>query len=375
MARIQSLAILASNAGNDFLAEQYGVVIDNIIKGTISSQLKNKDLSGDPTTGTVEAKRFCNSKANPYGTARAGGKGDKVKAKPVTVAIDRNDEIIEEVEEKDTSLYGVEGLVARRVNNHEMVMTKGLEKDFFACAAANCEVFTTAESAIEKIVEAAVQKVEKTKNEFVDGVPRELIRVILDTAPYGELSEYFDKLPNAGGYNTADGKVRTFHRVKCYDSTDLPEGVKFIVMVDGAVAQPVKTSICNAAKIPFSDAYGFGIFYYHGEKSVMPDLTLTYTDGVLKATIEAGADATHTKVSVDMLEGAKYYYKVGAASSITVPAVGAKFGSSLGFTEWNGEDEITCASGNKIAVIEVVNGFKDNTVARATAKLDVVVGA
>lgn len=68
MARIQSLAILASNAGNDFLAEQYGVVIDNIIKGTISSQLKNKDLSGDPTTGTVEAKRFCNSKANPYGT-------------------------------------------------------------------------------------------------------------------------------------------------------------------------------------------------------------------------------------------------------------------------------------------------------------------
>ena len=35
---------------------------------------------------------------------------------------------------------------------------------------------------------------------------------------------------------------------------DLPAGVKFIVMVDGAVAQPVKANVCNAAKIPFSDA-------------------------------------------------------------------------------------------------------------------------
>ena len=249
MARIETLAILASNTGNDYLAEKYGVVIDNISNGTISSQLKNKDLSGDPSTGSVEAKRFCNSKANPYGTARAGGKGDKLKAKPVTVAIDTNEEIIEEVEEKDVSLYGVEGLVSRRVSNHEMVMKKSLEKSFFACAAAHCEVFTTKETAIEKIVEAAVQQVENTKNEYVDGVPREYISVTLNTTAYGELAEYFDKVQNPGDYNTATGKVRVFHNVKCYSSTDLPAGVKFIVMVDGAVAQPVKANVCNAAKI------------------------------------------------------------------------------------------------------------------------------
>ncbi|MFQ7076464.1 MAG: hypothetical protein ACLRSW_00100 [Christensenellaceae bacterium] len=175
----------------------------------------------------------------PYGTARAGGKGDKLKAKPVTVAIDTNEEIIEEVEEKDVSLYGVEGLVTRRVSNHEMVMKKSLEKSFFACAAAHCEVFTTKETAIEKIVEAAVQQVENTKNEYVDGVPREYISVTLNTTAYGELAEYFDKVQNPGDYNTATGKVRVFHNVKCYSSTDLPAGVKFIVMVDGAVAQPV----------------------------------------------------------------------------------------------------------------------------------------
>lgn len=208
MARIETLAILASDKGNDYLAEKYGVVIDNISNGTISSQLKNKDLSGDPSTGSVEAKRFCNSKANPYGTARAGGKGDKLKAKPVTVAIDTNEEIIEEVEEKDVSLYGVEGLVSRRVSNHEMVMKKSLEKSFFACAAAHCGVFTTTETAIEKIVEAAVQQVENTKNEYVDGVPREYISVTLNTTAYGELAEYFDKVQNPGDYNTATGKVR-----------------------------------------------------------------------------------------------------------------------------------------------------------------------
>jgi len=38
MARIETLAILASNTGNDYLAEKYGVVIDNISNGTISSQ-------------------------------------------------------------------------------------------------------------------------------------------------------------------------------------------------------------------------------------------------------------------------------------------------------------------------------------------------
>lgn len=289
------------------------------------------------------------------------------------VALDHDDEIIEEIEEKDVTLYGVDGLVERRINNHEMVMGKSLEKAFFSCAAVNCEVFTTQETAIEKIVEAAIQKVEKTKNEFVDGVPRELISVVLDTAPYGELAEFFDKVSNAGDYNAATGRVERFHRVRCYDSTDLPEGVKFIVMVNGAVAQPVRTSICNAEKIPFSDAYGFGIFYYHGEESVMPDLTLTYGDSALDVAVSAGADATHTAVEMDMREGAAYYYKVGAAASVTIPAVGSKFTDTLGYSKWNGEDEIVCATGNKLAIIEVVNGLNDSFVSRVTDKLDVVV--
>ena len=72
MARITSLSQLNESAGLDYLAESYGKVIDNVAKSTISSVLKNTDLSGDPTTGTLEAKRFTNTASNPYGTARSG---------------------------------------------------------------------------------------------------------------------------------------------------------------------------------------------------------------------------------------------------------------------------------------------------------------
>ncbi len=104
----------------------------------------------------------------------------------------------------------------------------------------------------------------------------------------------------------------------------------------------------------------------------MPDLTLTHTDGVLNATLKAGADATHTAAVVDTLKGAKYYYKAGA--TVTAPAVGSEF-KETGFTAWDGEEELTCATGNKVIIVEVVQGLKTLTVARVTAKLDAVVGA
>jgi hypothetical protein len=45
-------------------------------------------------------------------------------------------------------------------------------------------------------------------------------------------------------------------------------------MVNGAVAQPVMTSVSEPAKIQLSDATGFGLFAYKGTKAVMEDLIL-----------------------------------------------------------------------------------------------------
>ena len=65
MARIETLAILASNTGNDYLAEKYGVVIDNISNGTISSQPKKRNLTATPPRGPFGQSVFAHSKKTP----------------------------------------------------------------------------------------------------------------------------------------------------------------------------------------------------------------------------------------------------------------------------------------------------------------------
>ena len=108
--RIESLNVLldGSDSGKMLLKEAYDGVIANVQKNTVSSRIKNTDLSGDPDSGTVEAKRFANASSQDYGTARTAGKGNAVKGKTVTIAIDQNKEFIEEIEEKDIRLLGVE---------------------------------------------------------------------------------------------------------------------------------------------------------------------------------------------------------------------------------------------------------------------------
>ena len=48
MARIESLEILLDPEGKALLAEAYDGVLENVQKGTISTRIKNTDLSGDP---------------------------------------------------------------------------------------------------------------------------------------------------------------------------------------------------------------------------------------------------------------------------------------------------------------------------------------
>lgn len=272
MARIESLSMLLESGGKDFLAEEYGKVIENLEKSTISGALKNKDLSGTPTSGSVEAKRFVNAASKNYGTARSANKGDQVKAEPVTVTINTDKEIIEEIEQKDVSLYGVDNVVSRRVANHGKSMTRELERAFFAEAANAGSALETSKTAINEKIEALIQQIENTQNDYVDGVDRDMINIVCDTATYGELRDFLDKDANNANINTAAAEFGSFHGVKVYSSVYLPSGVKTIGMVDGAVAQPVLPTIENPQKIQLSNAIGFGIFYSYGTKAVMPDL-------------------------------------------------------------------------------------------------------
>lgn len=271
MARIASLNVLLSTTGKDFLAEEYGKVIENVQKDCISQRIKNNDLSGDPSTGTVEAKRFSNVTSNAYGTARAAGNGQLITAKPVVIAINQDKELVHEVEEKDVKLYGVDNLIQREAGRDAKSMERELERAFFAEASTAGTAITTTETDPEALLEVLIQSVETVKNAYVDGVERDMINVVCTPALYGKFRTYLDKVEMDGQRES----YALYHGAKVESSVYLPNGFRAIVMADGAIAQPVMTTLMNPEKIQLSNAYGFGLFYSYGTKAVMEDLIFT----------------------------------------------------------------------------------------------------
>lgn len=272
MARIQSLAILLEESGRDYLAELYGQVIENVEKGTISGLLKNTDLSGNPVSGTVEAKRFAFAQEQPYGTARAAGAGEKIVARPVTVPIDQDKELVSEIETKDTSLYGVEGLLERRSAEHTASMIRALEKAFFAQAAEDATTITGTATDPQGMFEEEVLAIETTKNDFVNGVPRSMIHIVKTPQEYSKLRQFINTdVKNANVLSNVE-EFGMLNGAYVYSSIDLPAGVNTIAMCVGAIAQPVLPKGYEAEKIPLSNAYALELFYSYGTKSVMPEL-------------------------------------------------------------------------------------------------------
>jgi hypothetical protein len=275
MARLDALSIELLTEGKDKLAEEYGKVINNLQHITLSSKLKNTDLSGDPTSGTAEAKRFANIQGQPYGTARSGHAGQKIKVEPVTIAINDNTEYLEEVESKDLKTYGVNGLIERRTKNHQDALAVELDTKFFAEAVDKGEEFTSDKTDIADEIEEAIQTIETTKNEFVQGVPRNMIEVVMTPEYYGKLRNKINAITNSNNLGVVpnwEGGI--FNNCRVYSSVFLPAGIDYIVMVNGAVAQPVITSIYDPKQIELSDTIGFGLFAYKGTKAVTPDLII-----------------------------------------------------------------------------------------------------
>lgn len=275
MARQDALSIELTTTGADKLAEEYGKVVENLQHVTLAAQLKNTDLSGDPTSGTVEAKRFANISGNAYGTARSGGAAQKVANKPVVISMDDDTEYLEEVEEKDLQMYGVNGLIERRTRNHQNALAVELDTKFFAEAKTAGTALTVPATVtdIADEIEFAIEKVETVKNSFVNGVPRNMINVVMSPATYGKLRNKINAISNSNGLGqVANWEGGIFNNARVYSSVFLPEGVEYVVMVDGAIAQPVKTTIYAPKAIDLSDATAFGLFAYKGTKAVMEDL-------------------------------------------------------------------------------------------------------
>jgi hypothetical protein len=281
MAKIKSLSVLvdgSSPEAKEFLAEKYAGVIANVQKMTTSGRIKNTDLSGDPEAGTLVAKRFVNATSQDYGTARAAGKGNAVKDKEVTIPIDKDKEFVEEIEEKDVKLLGVEGLIDKRSRNHTLRMAAELDEQFYAQAKAEGTAFTPAAGVteIQEIVESAIVTLETLKNNYIDGLDRSMLSVVMSAETYSAMRMYLDKVVNTN-VDTTSEEFFVYHGVKVFSSTRLPAGVKFMVMMDGSVAQPVMSHPYKAEKIPLSDAVALELFFYYGTKAVTPETILYYT--------------------------------------------------------------------------------------------------
>lgn len=267
MARQDALSIYIDNSTADKLAETYGEVIEAVQKGAVSEQIKNKNYSGDPTTGSVEIDRFKNATINDLGTARAGGKGDKVKdTGKVTIKVDTDKEIVEEIAKKDIKLFGIAGMAEKRKNNHIKRMIAYLDNQFFATAVSEGTSTTLAGTTIAEKLEDIIQKVETTQNDWVDGVDRDMLVLTVKPSVYGALLNYIDSVPNS----LTGLKEDYFHQVRIYSNHRQSKDV--ICMIDGAIGQLVTTDQYEAEKIPLSNDIALELFFSKGTKAVMPDL-------------------------------------------------------------------------------------------------------
>ena len=276
MARTNAISLLSATSTPATLAELYGLVIENVQKSTLSTALKSQLYTGNPAAGSVEFKRFVNSASKAYGTARTAGKGDKVMAPPVTVNLDQHKEIVEEVAKFDLDTFGVTGIMQRRADNHVSSMAAALDSAFFAAAAEEATEFTPSENitGIQNIVESMIQTLETTKNNYVDGVDRNMMDMVLAPLYYGELRTFLDTQANPN-VDTAGEEFGMYHGVRIYSCTRLPSNSKALLMVRGAVAQPVVSDQYGAPeKIPLSNDYAVSLFYDYGTAALTPDLIL-----------------------------------------------------------------------------------------------------
>lgn len=266
MARQNALSIYVDNSTLDKLAETYGAVIEAIQKGAVSEQIKNKNYSGDPTSGTVEIDRFKNAQVAALGTARTASAGEKLKnTGKVVISVDTDKEIVEEIAKKDLKLYGIAGIAERRKSNHIKRMIAYLDTQFFATAVSEGTALTgITDTKIEDILETLIQSVETTQNDWVDGVDRDQLVLVVKPSVYGKIRNYIDIIDGSSG------STAYFHGVRLFSNHRQTKDA--ICMIDGAVAQLVTTDQYAAEKIPLSNDIALELFFSKGTKAVMPDL-------------------------------------------------------------------------------------------------------
>lgn len=357
--------MLQDGETQDNLKHVLSGVLENVEARAVSEQIKAKNGSGNPEGGVIEYKRFVNAELKDKGTARTAGKGDPVKAKPVKVVIDTDKEIVEELQGKDVRLYGIDGMAERRKGNHQSAIIRYLDREFFAKVSEGTEV--TAKDNVQDTIDDLLERARTLKNDFIDGIESDLLVIVVNSRYRKAMKKILDDLPN--GTDPKEQAIGMYDSVRVYESNRLPTDVEAVVMMDGAIAQPYYVSEYSAEKVPFDDAVALEDYLYKGTKALMED-TIFYVKknsnqlGELTVQSAEGTTVGNTKITVtpEIEEGHSYKYKV--AASPTMPTYDQV--CSSGYTNWNGTDEITATTGQKIVVVEVDSDNKAKKAGEAT---------
>lgn len=357
--------MLQDGETKDNLKHVLSGVLENVEARAISEQIKAKNGSGNPEGGVIEYKRFVNAELKDKGTARTAGKGDAVKAKPVKVVIDTDKEIVEELQGKDVRLYGIDGMAERRKVNHQSAIIRYLDREFFAKVTEGTEV--TPKDNVQDTIDDLLERARTLKNDFIDGIESDLLVIVVNSTYRKAMKKILDELPN--GTDPKEQAIGIYDSVRVYESNRLPTDVEAVVMMDGAIAQPYYVSEYSAEKVPFDDAVALEDYLYKGTEALMED-TIFYVKkklaslGELTVQSAEGTTTGNTKITVTptIEEGNSYKYKV--ASNPTMPEYDQV--CSSGYTNWNGTDEITATTGQKIVVVEVDSSNKAKKAGEAT---------
>lgn len=289
MARENALSIYLDNDTKDQLAEIYGEVIELVQTKAISEQIKNKNYSGEPQSGSVVINRFANAQVDDYGTARAAAKGKKIKnTGKVTINVDTDKEIIEELSNKDMKLYGVVELAKRRKKDHAKKLEAYLDTQFFARAVLEgTELTNITDPQITNVIDALVDSIQTTQNDWVDGVDKDQIVLIVRPSIFKKLRNHISK-ENGNYYYDDSILLYETHRVS----------VDAMCMIVGAVAQLVTADQYDLQQIPLSNDFALPLFFSKGTKAVMPDLIKYIT--TITATDTVDVNVTNTAVGVNV---------------------------------------------------------------------------
>ena len=178
--------------------------------------------------------------------------------------------MVEEFNQNDINTIGYDAIVDSKKAGQANTLIRELDRAFFAEAeTVGTDVVVTSATELVEKVEMLIQALETTKNEYVDGVDREDMTLTLSPTAYGKLRNYIDKVANAN-VNSAKEEIEMFHGVTV--KSNIRQTAEAIVMVNGAIAQPVNVYKYDIEKIPLSNDYAISLFYDFGTKAVTPDL-------------------------------------------------------------------------------------------------------